>query len=135
MVTKVYITTPDNSWKEATLEEKRKAAYWRMIILNKVFAEIEHARIMEYHSAFDDDIAPLNVELTKKMFGYELPSEAAIVGKCVQRVIECDIVVFDYGWTSSKRCKVEHQTAFEYGKEIYTVNCNAGVFQFDRMPF
>lgn len=128
MAKKVYIATPVNARKEATLEEKRQAAYKRVKHMEYIISKsVNGAEFAEFHSAFDEDIAPLNIELTKRMYGVTLPSEAVIIGRCVQRVMECDMVVFDYGWTKSKGCKVEHQTAFEYEKEIFELMYNGAL--------
>ena len=70
MTKKVYIATPVNSRSEATIEEKREAAYKRIkeieYRLSKAVKDYEFA---EFHSSFDADIAPIDIELTKKMFG------------------------------------------------------------------
>lgn len=119
---KIYIATPVNARKEATLEEKRKAAYNRIKEIEyRISKSVNGAEFAEFHSSFDDDIAPLNVELTKKMFGYELPSEAVIMGRCVQRVMECDMIVLDKGWAKSKGCNIEVAVAFNYKKRIKTI--------------
>ena len=119
MAKKVYIATPVNARKEATLEEKRQAAYNRVqAIKEKLQEQMPDA---EFHSSFDEDIAPLNIELTKRMYGVTLPSEAVIIGRCVQRVMECDMVVFDYGWRESRGCQVENKVAIVYEKEISAV--------------
>ena len=104
---KIYIATPVNARKEATLEEKRKAAYKRVDTL-RVLARNKYPR-SEYHSSFDLDIAPLNC--------YNL-TEAAIMGACVQWVMECDAILLDWGYENSKGCTIEHTTALTYGKKI-----------------
>lgn len=117
---KIYIVTPVNNRKEATLEEKRQAAYKRVKDLEYMISKcINGAEFAEFHSSFDGDIAPLNLELTRKMYGFDLPSEAVIMGKCVQRVMECDLVFVDKEWDSSKGCRLEHKAAFLYGKNIF----------------
>lgn len=122
MAKKVYIATPVNSRSEATIEEKREAAYKRIkdieYRLNKAVKGYEFA---EFHSSFDADIAPINLELTKKMFGMGLPSEAVIMGRCVQRVMECDVIVLDNGWSLSRGCNLEGFAALMYGKEKHYV--------------
>lgn len=115
---KIYIATPVNGRSEATLEEKRQAAYKRVCELAVKIAKLMNMRI-EVHSAFDEDIAPINVDLTRKMYGYKLPSEAVIMGKCVQRVMECDAILLDDGWMESKGCLLEHYAAFDYRKKIF----------------
>lgn len=122
MAKKVYIATPVNSRSEATIEEKREAAYKRIkdmeYRLNKAVKDYEFA---DFHSSFDDDIAPINLELTKKMYGMGLPSESVIMGKCVQCVMECDVIVLDNGWSLSRGCQLERFAALMYGKEIHYV--------------
>lgn len=136
MAKKVYIATPVNGRKEVTLTEKRKAAYDRIKEIEYIISKsVNGAEFAEFHSSFDGDIAPLNVELTKKMFGYELPSEAVIMGRCVQRVMECDMVVLDLGWEKSKGCRVEHQTAVVYEKEVYVIERNAFFVRLVKVPF
>ena len=75
----------------------------------------------EFHSSFDEDVAPMDIELTKKMFGVELPSEPIIMGKCVQRVMECDAIYMDKGWFNSDGCSIEHYTAVVYKKKIISL--------------
>ena len=126
MAKRIYIATPVNARKEAILDEKRAAAYLRVKELEYLICKsVNGAEFSEFHSAFDNDIAPL------RLSSKELPSEAVIMGKCIQRVMECDMVVFDRGWTSSKGCKVEHQTAFEYEKDIYMINWDGTVYIYD----
>lgn len=110
---KIYIATPVNGRKEATLEEKREKAFDRMCAIRKQL----HKRFQdaEFHSSFDEHIAPINIELTNKMYGMGLPSESVIMGKCVQMVMGCDMVVLDYDWQQSKGCKLECHTAQIYG--------------------
>jgi IS5 family transposase len=62
-----------------------------------------------------------HVELTRKMFGYELPSEAVIMGRCVQRVMECDMIILDKGWIESNGCNIEASVALIYKKIIKKV--------------
>ena len=107
----MYIATPVNARKEATLEEKRIAAMYRVMeIIRLALKEFPDA---DFHSAFDKDIAPIDKES---------PSEAVIMGKCVQRVIECDVVIMDEGWQESRGCFIEYRVAKAYDKEIFRVN-------------
>lgn len=108
---KIYIATPVNARSEATLEEKRKAA-WKRVNTLRVLARNKYPR-SEYHSSFDNDITP--VEVTE--FTY-LPKESTIMGLCVQRVMECDAILMDWGYEQSKGCTIEHTTALTYGKKI-----------------
>ena len=43
--------------------------------------------------------------------------EPQIMGKCVRRVMECDMVFLDEGWKESKGCVVEFCAADTYGKK------------------
>ena len=104
---KIYIATPVNARKEGTLEEKREAAWKRVMHLRKIIKETNPKA--ECHSSFDLDIAPLNC--------YNW-SEPSIMGACVQRVMECDAIFMDWGYENSKGCTIEHTTALTYGKKI-----------------
>lgn len=122
MAKKVYIATPVNSRSEATLEEKREAAYKRIKEIEyRLSKAVKGYEFAEFHSSFDDDIAPIDLELTKKMFGMGLPSESVIMGKCVQRVMECDVIVLDNRWSLSRGCNLERFAALKYGKDIHYV--------------
>ena len=107
---KIYIATPVNARREATLEEKRKAA-WKRVNQLRVLARNKYPH-SEYHSSFDDDIAPIN------QLGTAVWSEANIMGACVQCVMECDAILMDWGYEQSKGCTIEHTTALTYGKKI-----------------
>ena len=110
---KIYIATPVNARKEATLEEKRKAA-WRRIakLIERVWCEEDELQEhIDCHSSFDDDIAPLSKPI-------ELLPESVVIGRCVTRVMECDVILMDWGYENSKGCTVEHTTALVYGKKI-----------------
>ena len=113
---KIYIATPVNARREATLEEKRKAALRRVCEIAEKMKW--HYPSAKFYSSFDYDITPLNIELTKKMYGCDMPSEPVIMGRCVQRVMECDAIFMDWGYEHSKGCTVEHTTALTYGKKI-----------------
>ena len=109
---KIYIATPVNARKEETLEEKRLAAYYRMCdIRQQIHALLPNA---EFHSSFDEHIAPINKECYK--------TEAMIMGECVTQVMECDMIVVDWGYYGSKGCKVEEYTARQYEIEVKGVN-------------
>ena len=107
---KVYIATPFNGRPEATIEEKRKAAYHRVCHL-----KVALKRLMpdaEFHSSFDEDIAPITES------GKTCWSEPSIMGACVQRVMECDTIYLDKNWYKSKGCRLEYYTADIYAKQI-----------------
>lgn len=44
------------------------------------------------------------------------------LAKSVEFIGQVDIVVFMKGWEKARGCKIEHQVAVEYGKEI--IYCN-----------
>ena len=105
---KIYIATPVNARKEETLEEKRLAAYNRMCEIKKqIHAKLPNA---EFHSSFDEHIAPINNECWKP--------ESIIMGQCVTEVMKCDMIVLDWGYLDSKGCRVEEYVAMRYGKEV-----------------
>lgn len=99
---KIYIATPVNGRKEKTLAQKRAAALYRVCeiidILRKKYPDAE------FHSSFDKDIR-------------YIVGEAKIMGCCVQKVLECDAICLDRGWSVSNGCRVEMTTAYYYGKE------------------
>ncbi len=105
---KIYIATPVNGRNEKTLLEKRQAAFERV----KKIAEYLKGRYpdAECHSSFDEHIAPLRGALVWR--------EATIMGACVQEVMDCDAIILDEGWESSKGCQVEHHVARVYGKKV-----------------
>ena len=107
---KIYIATPVNARREGTLEEKRKAAYKRIEYLFCELYKTYKEKVM--YSSFDNDIAPIHVPEESLM------PEANIMGKCVQRVMECDAILMDWGYENSKGCTIEHTTALTYGKKI-----------------
>lgn len=104
---KIYIATPVNARREATLEEKQKAAQQRCYALREVIRK--HYPDAEFWSSVT------NIVIARK--GYA-DREADIMGTCVRHVMESDIVFFDWGYEQSKGCTVEHTTALTYGKKI-----------------
>ncbi len=105
MKKKVYVATPVNGRQEPTRDEKRQAAYRRVVGL-KAMLEIDHPD-WDMVSSFDV-CAP---------FG-EL-SESVAMGRCVELLMTCEAIYLDRGWQSSKGCTVEHYVAKRYGLEIY----------------
>lgn len=102
---RIYIATPVNARTEKTLEEKRKAAYYRCETLKMLLRE-EMGDDVRFCTSFD--ICPLGITL----------SEESIMGGCVSLVMKCDAIYLDHGWTGSKGCNLEYRTAKIYGKEI-----------------
>ena len=109
---KIYIATPVNGRKEKTLEGKRAAAYRRVCEVKKIL--LERYPDAEVHSSFDSNIAPMDAAQLKRMYG-GMPTEAQVMGKCVQCVMECDLLCLDYGWSQSRGCKTEFDVAYHYG--------------------
>ena len=109
---KIYIATSVNARKEGMLKRKREKAADRVAELigyiEEYYQEKEPDIKIECHSSFDIDIAPL----------YSNVPEPEIMGGCVQRVMECDAILMDWGYENSKGCTIEHTTALTYGKKI-----------------
>ena len=105
---KIYIATPVNGRKEATLEEKMEAAFNRVEELKKILK----AKYPDDTFSSIFDIVPFGVYSLRYM------REAEIMGKCVQRVMECDAIFMDAGWMKSAGCCVEMSTASIYGKKM-----------------
>ena len=106
---KIYIATPVNARKEGTLEEKREAAWKRVMHLRKIIKETNPKA--ECHSSFENHIAPINADAG-------LLNEATIMGRCVTEVMECAAILVDWRYENSRGCVVEHTTAVVYGKKI-----------------
>jgi hypothetical protein len=107
---KIYIATPVNARKEPTLEKKQIAAYERVEELTRmVKAHLPKANVCSVFSA-----------IVVRKNGQPV-SEDKIMGACVRKVMQCDVILMDDGWGDSHGCKVERFTAQEYGKEIWTL--------------
>ncbi len=107
---KIYIATPVNARKEPTLVKKMAAAYERVEELTRmVKAHLPKANVCSVFSAF---VVCKNGQPV---------SEDKIIGACVRKVMQCDVILMDDGWGDSHGCKVERYTAQEYGKEIWTL--------------
>lgn len=42
------------------------------------------------------------------------------MGKCIEALLDCDIICLSKGWNKSKGCRAELQVALIYGKEVMT---------------
>lgn len=42
------------------------------------------------------------------------------MGKCIEQLLECDIICLCKGWNKSKGCRAELQVALVYDKEVIT---------------
>ena len=108
---KIYIATPVNARKEATLIEKQRAALERVNVLKE--------KVKELHPNAEVWSSVGNIVVARK----GLPErEAQIMGTCVRMVMESDIIVLDQGWWDSKGCNVEKYTAETYGKQIWEID-------------
>lgn len=45
-----------------------------------------------------------------------------LLGKCIEKIAEADVVVFMHGWNKARGCKIEHEVAVEYNKRIIYMN-------------
>lgn len=41
-----------------------------------------------------------------------------LLGKCIEKIAEADVVFFMQGWNKARGCKIEHEVAVEYNKKI-----------------
>lgn len=107
---KIYIATPVNARKEKTLQEKLEAALKRVNELTRIVkTHLPEAKVC---SVFNAIVVWKNGQPV---------SEDKIMGACVRKVMQCDVILMDDGWGDSHGCKVERFTAQEYGKEIWTL--------------
>ena len=107
---KIYLASPVNGRKEKTLKEKQKAARKRIGEMQEQLKKIYPDGT--FRCSFDIIGLVLDQQLT----------EAEIMGRCVQMVMESDMVILDDGWESSQGCTVERFVAWEYGKKVDTLN-------------
>lgn len=107
---RIYLATPVNGRKEPTLLEKQKAAYKRI-------EEMKEYLCQWYPDAeFWSSVG--NIVIARKGLADREPD---IMGRCVAMVMDCDIVILDYGWQDSRGCRVERYVADQYDKEVYTM--------------
>ena len=107
---KIYLATPVNGRKEKTLEQKMKAAWERIGEMQKYMMQFYPDAV--FRCSFDIVGMVLDQPMT----------ESEIMGKCVQMVMECDMIVLDDGWENSSGCTVERFVAYVYGKKVHTMN-------------
>lgn len=105
---KIYIATPVNGRKEKTMQQKSEAAYKRILEMREYITK--YFRDADFYYSF----------LLRQAFDFM--SEAEIMGSCVSMVMECDMIVLDDGWESSRGCTIERYVAMQYGKQIRTIN-------------
>ena len=112
MKKKLYISLPVTSRKEQTIAERVQASFERCKFLVKRLSRVDAFRGWQVVTPFD--VAPVGTTKT----------EAEIMGGCVQALLECDAVVFDFDYSVSKGCKVEETVALYYGKPMYVIASN-----------
>ena len=109
MTKKIYLATPVNGRKEATLAKKLAEAHKRIqdmrIYLRNWYPEAE------FLSVFTIDTVD----------GLLMLAEPLIMGQCVEMVMCSDIIILDDGWQDSRGCSVERFVAMQYGKQVYTM--------------
>lgn len=101
----LYIATPINARKEATMKEKLRAAKHRVELLKEILREDERFK---------------NYAFLRSTF--ELPEqdqEDVALAQCVREVLRADAIYLDHGWQGSKGCNLEYRAAKIYGKAIY----------------
>lgn len=98
---RVYISTPVNGRKEKTFEEKYAAAEERCRWVMDDISEREWGRDAVFVHTFALN-PPGGV------------TEAEAMGRCVQAVMESDMVVLDRGLEQSKGCRLERLVASIY---------------------
>lgn len=107
---KIYIATPVNGRKEKTLRAKLEAAEERV------------AEIYDYIHGYYPSADWYSVFKYMEAEYLETCEESEIMGACVNMVIQCDMIVLDDGWESSRGCTIERYIAMQYGKQIRTIN-------------
>lgn len=106
---KIYLATPVNARKEATLVKKLAEAHKR----------IQYMRI--YLSNWYPEAEFLSVFTIDTVEGLVMLAEPLIMGQCVEMVMCSDIIILDDGWEDSNGCNVERYVADRYGKQVYTM--------------
>ena len=106
----IYLATPVNGRKEKSLEQKRWAAWKRIVqIMEYLKPKFGEAQFV---SSFD--FYPVHSQETK--------TEAEIMGWCVQRVMTSDLVILDSeNSLNSKGMIVESYVARIYGIKVRTL--------------
>ena len=101
---RLYIATPINARKEATMKEKLRAAKHRVELLKEMLSEDPRFEEYTFRSTFS---LP------------EQSDENVALSMCVFCVLGADAIYLDHGWQSSKGCNLEYRAAKIYGKKIY----------------
>lgn len=105
---KIFVSTPINSRKEATFQEKREAAFRRAKMLKAyLLSEYPHAIVV---TPFD--AVPLDSNM----------KENEATGECISLLLTCDTILLDRGWNGSKGCNLEYRAAKIFGINIIDGN-------------
>ena len=102
---KLYIATPINARQEPTMREKLVAAKRRVEMLKAILADDVRFKKYELISTFD--------------FNDMYDTEERAMSRCIYHVLISDAIYLDHGWTASKGCNLEYQTAKIYDKQIF----------------
>ena len=102
---KLYIATPINARQEPTMREKLVAAKRRVEMLKAIIADDVRFKNYELISTFD--------------FNDWNETDEKAMSRCIYHVLTSDAIYLDLGWTASKGCNLEYQTAKIYDKQIF----------------
>lgn len=101
----VYISTPVNGRPEPTFEEKFAAAKERVSYITELLLSLPYYRNAQFVSTID--LNPIEEHVT----------EAVAMGRCIQALLESDMVYFDSDWRISRGCTAEFYVAMTYNIE------------------
>ena len=117
---KIYISTPINARNEQTFEQKYNAARQRVEHIIEVLHEEPQYHDATFVSTFD--LCPLGTK-----------TESEAIGRCVQAVMESDMLYFDCRASESKGCSLEYWTACIYGKPVISASLFGRLKGYDPM--
>jgi hypothetical protein len=113
MKQKVYISTPLNARTEPTVQKRYEAAKERCQYIINVLSGMPEFKETEFITTFD--INPWGKR-----------SENQAMGNCIAAVMDCDLILMDYGWNESRGCNLEYYCASIYDIPVQGVS-NYGV--------
>lgn len=108
---KIYISTPINARGEKTFALRYSAAKKRVEELKKILSARPEYRDAQFISTFD--------------INQSGGTEQEALGKCVQAVLECDMLFYDImadGFEHSKGCGLEMAAAHIYGIPLINIS-------------
>ena len=93
----------------------KKKLYLSLLISGRKLKEAkEYARVMKEHLVFQgyEVVTPFEINPN--------PDEpySRLMGRCIEALLECDVVHLCIGWQRSKGCMAEFEVARVYQKEI-----------------